>query len=322
MQVFIPQTDARGCIMPNFIFYHKELSNGAKMLYTALCSYARAKSFCYPTKSTLATKLNCSRNTLISWLNQLLSFNFIKIKQTEKGETFFLFSPEESAKNFNSKPSKTDDNMSKIDNEVNENNLNNKINPLSPPKRQENQTEPDKPLVGGIQEINQDFEKLWEIYPRKEAKESARNVWISLYRKNKIQSFEEIKYAVQSFYQSHSWQREQGRFIPHLVNFLKGLRWKDIDFPKQENKQKVNTSIFEAPVYTLARKIEDKANNNDSLNEEFLKYKFYFQPMNKIDECYATVLFDKLYSERKVPKITEKQPITFLNFLKQINQGV
>ncbi len=316
MQIFIPQKDARGCIIPNFIFYHKDLSNGAKMLFTLLCSYARDKNFCYPAKSTLADKLNCSINTLKSWLGQLISLNFVKIEQTEKGDRFYLYSPVEveNIKKFNPLSSKIDNELSKIDSEVNNNNFNNKINPLYPPK-EENSFEEDKKYGVG-DKINHDFEKLWEIYPKKEAKESARKAWLALSCKNTLPSFEVIKHSITTFYNTNSWQREQGRFIPQLVNFLKNMRWKDIDFPKNTNNSKVNIQNLQAPIYEFSKPREE--NKSNFLDKIFTKVKSFFMPMNKIDECYATILFDELYSEKKIPDITENQSITLLDYLKNL----
>ncbi len=167
--------------------------------------------------------------------------------------------------------------------------------------------------------INHDFEKLWEIYPKKEAKESARKAWLALSCKNILPNFEVIKYSITTFYNTNSWQREQGRFIPQLVNFLKNMRWKDIDFPKNINNSKVNIQNLQAPIYEFSKPREE--NKSNFLDKIFAKVKSYFTPMNKIDECYATILFDELYHEKMIPNITENQSITLLDYLKNLKQG-
>lgn len=72
-----------------------------------------------------------------------------------------------------------------------------------------------------------DFEKIYSVYPRKEAKGLARNAWMQLARNKALPKTDVILAAIARFSASHNWQRENGRFIPQLSNFLKGERWND-----------------------------------------------------------------------------------------------
>lgn len=356
MQAFIPQTDARGCIIPNFIFWNTELSNGSKMLYTLLANYARAKSYCYPSKTTLSKKLKCSINTVKAWLDQLETFGFIKIQQTERSDVYHLFAPipqeqskltvskncvdinekQEQAFLLNNKmykeeniaktkefPSKIDSSLSKIDTEFNIKNLNNIIKTPSIP-HEKNLSSPNRSLQEtkgwDTKKINQEFEKAWEAYPRKEAKESARNIWFSLYRKGLLPTLEELKSAIYAFCDSFSWQKERGRFIPYFVNFIRGMRWKEREISKkQELPPPVDISSITPPIYQKPKqKTNTYAETQKQKNQAFNIFKSFFISTNKADECYALILFDELYTRNAVPIIHEKQTITSLEFLKNI----
>lgn len=81
---------------------------------------------------------------------------------------------------------------------------------------------------GGIFSLaNAAFETLYAAYPRKEAKELARAAWHRLWRRGVLPPLEVLLQTLARFRESQSWQRERGRFVPQLVNWLKGWRWQD-----------------------------------------------------------------------------------------------
>jgi hypothetical protein len=70
-----------------------------------------------------------------------------------------------------------------------------------------------------------DFERFWEAYPRKDAREDALTVWNALAPTREL--VETILAAVAHQKTREDWQRENGRFIPRADNWLKGKRWQD-----------------------------------------------------------------------------------------------
>jgi hypothetical protein len=78
-----------------------------------------------------------------------------------------------------------------------------------------------------LPEYSMEFEQLWDIYPRKEAKESA---WIAFkaakgahaYPGNPIVLPIVVQWAA-----SPRWNEEGGKFIPMLSNWISGKRWED-----------------------------------------------------------------------------------------------
>lgn len=78
-----------------------------------------------------------------------------------------------------------------------------------------------------FQEANGVFECFYAAYPRKEAKEPARAVWHQLWRRDALPALDHLLAALDRFRTSTSWNREHGRFVPYLVNWLRDRRWAD-----------------------------------------------------------------------------------------------
>lgn len=85
---------------------------------------------------------------------------------------------------------------------------------------------PPRSFVSGVKNLP-DFEKAWELYPKKEAKGLARTAWLRLQREGLLPPVAQIESAIRHFMGTESWQREQGRFVPQMSNWLKGQRWQD-----------------------------------------------------------------------------------------------
>lgn len=81
--------------------------------------------------------------------------------------------------------------------------------------------------TSGFQRANTLFERFFEAYPRKEAKEPARAVWHHLWRRGALPALGALLTALERFRASTSWIKEHGRFVPYLVNWLRGRRWAD-----------------------------------------------------------------------------------------------
>lgn len=84
-----------------------------------------------------------------------------------------------------------------------------------------------KSNASAFQTANAAFERFYAAYPRKEAKEPARAVWHQLWRHGALPALDLLLSALDRFRASTTWNREHGRFVPHLVNWLRGRRWLD-----------------------------------------------------------------------------------------------
>ena len=83
------------------------------------------------------------------------------------------------------------------------------------------------------------FDRFWESYPRKEAKQTARKAF------EKLNPDEDLLLtmleAIDRFKETAQWKEENGRFIPHPATWLNQRRWED-DLPKGETHSKKTVS--------------------------------------------------------------------------------
>jgi len=101
-----------------------------------------------------------------------------------------------------------------------------------------------------------DFEKLCAAYPKKEALGLARSAWQWVRRSGLLPSLDVLLAAVEKFKATKKWQRENGRFIPQLSNWLRGLCWQDSLSSEEEEAARLRQ---EAEKAALAVKREEEA---------------------------------------------------------------
>ena len=84
-----------------------------------------------------------------------------------------------------------------------------------------------KPPLGARSETQQtdDFERFWEIYPRKVGKGATRMSWKKL--KPTQELVEQILASVQKHKTCEQWIKENGRFVPMPSTWLNQTRWED-----------------------------------------------------------------------------------------------
>ncbi len=236
MRTFIPKGNVYGPILPAFVL-KMPLSLGAKVMYALLCNYASEKDHCWPSHSTLATRLACSVSSVKNYLRELSRENLIAIQRGQRcSSIYYMLRPDMRPKacsdsqvsntiyqetDFNSTQSKSGylNNLNKQFKE--------KASPLPPTGHV-----PDTPVlsrkepVGGIPHTH-DFEKAWELYPKKEGKRLAAIAWEKLRASGELPPMHVIHTAITQSIAFDSWQRENGRFIPQMSNWLRGQRWLD-----------------------------------------------------------------------------------------------
>lgn len=251
MDTITPQ-DLSGSLLPSFIL-REEVSSGAKLLYALLCKYCHDKDHCWPSHKLLAGELGCSVSSIKNWLHELVTNKLIAIRREEGRytSTYYLLCPAALDGSTPSGPDGTSgmplsgdsqtvatagqSHRQTLATEISLRNKN-KYSPLSPRERacgcsSSALTFPrPRPCRGGRGDsslADSSFEQFSQRYPRKEAKELARAVWHRLWRRGLLPSLGTLLTALDRFKQSPSWNREHGRFIPHLVNWLRGQRWLD-----------------------------------------------------------------------------------------------
>lgn len=241
MQTFAPRGKIHGPILPQFVL-ETSISFGAKVMYALLCNYASDNDHCWPSQATLAARLSCSVSSVKKYLAELAGIKLIDVRREQyRSSVYYLLQPEalnvscrETAAPVRHEVKPTCQQPDIACPQPNSG----YINTLN--KQEERNTPPLPPVqpvvpgvvaspprsaLGGVSLA--DFEKAWELYPRKEAKGLARSAWLHLQREGQLPPLARIEASIRHFMASETWQREQGRFVPQMSNWLRGQRWLD-----------------------------------------------------------------------------------------------
>lgn len=235
METFVPQGRITGPILPSFVL-RENISPGAKMLYALLCDHASDKDHCWPSHRLLAQELGYSVSSIKNWLGELTRARLLSIRHAAyRSSTYVLLRPRTgSDSTASTTPVRRGSNFGYPQanfgyrKEFKENL--DKYPPLPPNNRATpSRATPARVKRGGgdFLSANSIFECLWSAYPRKEAKELARSAWHRLWRHGEVPALDALLGALDRFRASASWNREHGRFVPQLVNWLRGRRWLD-----------------------------------------------------------------------------------------------
>ncbi len=91
------------------------------------------------------------------------------------------------------------------------------------------------------------FEKFWEEYPKKAAKENARKAFMRL--KPDEELLGRMREALERFRQTEQWRKEDGQYIPYAATWLNQRRWED-DMPEAEKEnEKEDEALPEGEIY-------------------------------------------------------------------------
>lgn len=71
------------------------------------------------------------------------------------------------------------------------------------------------------------FLAFWRAYPNKAARQNAKKAWARLQPDAALQA--RILQAIALHQRSDTWQRDEGRFVPHAATFLNQRRFDDVD---------------------------------------------------------------------------------------------
>lgn len=306
-------------------------------MYALLCDYAADKDHCWPSQATLAKRLSCSISSVKNYLAELVREKLISIKREQyRSSVYYLLRPEELPKkqetNFADKQSESGgheaksgylNNLSKQRKE--------KYSPLSPhapgktvnPVRRMVRT----PAAGGVSSSLPDFESTWAMYPKKEAKGFARLAWLQLLRSEELPPLTELHAAIRRFASSESWQREQGRFVPQMGNWLRGQRWLDPVRPSGQTGEERTQDLrraMQAREEREQRQHEAWSANKARLRPEFEAFAAKFPPV--ANDAMPFGIWLHLHSQNRAPSADEVPPgntlgiVEFLHDYKQRRQ--
>lgn len=263
MDTFVPKGNISGPILPEFVL-KLSITAGAKLMYSILCWHAYDKDYCWPSYAKLAERMSCSINSVKNYCRELMDAKLILVKkESYRSSKYFLLKPSEEVLNDGKQEhcaegaaSGHNANLSNFDGNPSNPGANpSNVGYLKNPNKQIQETPPSTCLPDcntesqqdekamGVGDSFSDFERVYAAYPRKEAKGLARVAWRNLARSRCLPALSVILAAIERFKGSANWQRENGRFVPQLSNFLKGERWDDpvpeVESVEQRQKQRI-----------------------------------------------------------------------------------
>ena len=326
METFAPKGKICGPILPQFIL-EKPITFGAKIMYALLCNYASEKDHCWPSHTTLAARLSCSVSSVKKYLTELVGENLVSIQRGRyRSCLYYLLRPEE----LKSEQARVAHSQSHIAcHEVKSGYIHNlkkqnkeKDSPLPPVASEQPQSFPSvpAPAAGGVSSSVPDFESLWNLYPKKEAKGFARSAWFQLLRSGQLPPVHEIRAALQRFAASESWQREQGRFIPQMGNWLRGQRWLDPLPPAEQAEQRHDLELrraMQAREEQERRLLERKKAEKVRLRPLFEAFAAKFAPLAA--DAMAFGIWLHLHSLNCAPSADDVPPANTLGIVEFMN---
>ena len=238
METFTPKGRITGPILPLFVL-RENISPGAKMLYALLCNHASDKDHCWPSHRFLAQELGYCVSSIKNWLGELVRARLLTIRRAAcRSSTYVLLRPRTgAASTASAAPVRRGSNFDHPQANfgyINNSRKNLEKFPPYPPTSKQHETSRsgivERKRRGGGGDFllsNSAFERLCATYPRNEAKEQARAIWHQLWRRGELPALDSLLAALDRFRSSTSWNREHGRFVPYLVNWLRGRRWLD-----------------------------------------------------------------------------------------------
>ena len=237
METYAPKGNIYGPILPEFVL-KMSLTSGAKLLYALLCNYSSDKDRCWPSHGTLAARLSCSVSSIKNYLAELVRAKLIAVRREQyRSPVYYMLRPNSNqwagCKRLQVKPAPVEpkvaaeqSNLGYLNNFKKQKEENPPLPPIAP-ESPKHSSASEAPAAGGVSVFLPDFENAWALYPKKEAKGFARMAWIKLQKNGQLPPLPEILAAIRRFATTEIWQREQGRFIPQMGNWLRGLRWLD-----------------------------------------------------------------------------------------------
>ena len=282
MQTFAPRGRIHGPILPQFVL-ETSISFGAKIMYALLCNYASDNDRCWPSQAKLAARLSCSVSSVKKYLAELVGIKLVHVRREQyRSSVYYMLEPAHMKGN-SSEATKSDSQAAKptcrqADSAcpqpkvgyINTLNKQREIqNPPLPPVRSalpDGAPSPLPSVSGGGGVSVSDFERAWELYPKKEAKGLARSAWLRLQREGLLPPLSRIESSIRHFMTLETWQREQGRFVPQMSNWLRGQRWLDASVMAAAKETETAQRAADA-LQTMQREEENRKTVQDKERE-------------------------------------------------------
>lgn len=229
--------------IPSDVRYDKELKPNEKLLFGEISALANQRGHCWATNKYFADLYEVAVETVSRWISHLADKGYIKtsIVYQEDGKTikerrisinFYRNADDEDP---------IDEKIKGIDQKINRG-IDEKINHPIDEKIKENNTSINNTSINNKENIKrkseedlkQDFEELWKLYPRKRGKEKAYNAYKRAVKAGATN--EEIRQGILNLIEDIRKNRTEERFIPYGSTFFNGKSWTD-DMKTETNQR-------------------------------------------------------------------------------------
>lgn len=325
----------RGSIVPDFIMKVPGLTQGSRVLYGILCDCSGHRHFCWPSQAYLASRTSQCVRSVQNHLRKLAGAGFIDIrKRPFRGNEYYLLEHPAAVhkpvrKAFPSRvpsyanlapvaPATVNAPISATGTGagVGEKVAHNSI--LKKGKKSNTPPYPPKSLWRA--EAEAAFQRVWEVWPVREARESALRLWRRLWRSEERPQLDVILASIkENEARNPRWKRG---FVPFLAKWLKGRRWEDAlpgsatasqaqsAVPVVESQMKAGRQREEGGGERISGHSLGIVQRGESVPESILKdfetaVSIWPVNLNPSELLQARGLWNFLYKQRKLPSLQE-----------------
>lgn len=211
-------------VVPMDVLERKDLNANAKLLYGEITGLTRRSGYCNATDKYIADRIGLSRKSIQKLMQELAEKDLIRrdTRKTSKGTYRRIYLTWRKAPVPSERGAGTPAERHPIppDSDTPSSDERHQVPPVDGTKREIDKDKSEKEMntLAG-------FEKFWQTYPKKIAKQAARAKWMKLAPAPDLA--EKILKAVEAAKQTRQWKKENGDFIPHPTTYLNQERWND-----------------------------------------------------------------------------------------------
>ena len=203
--------------------------------------------YCWHSQLNLAKQSHCSLSTFARTLKGIIRKGLIRVEKTLRGLRYFPFFPIAKTSQLNHQEIQVDHvKMTYSHGQNDESSFKEKkkikISSYQRSSFVQSQTFSSSALQKGRVVESDDFQKIWEAYPRKEAIGLARITFSKM--KRSLPTIDCLLDCI-SFKKRSCWADKESQYIPSLSCFLKGERWLDSDYIDYKAAAKPKPSVRE-----------------------------------------------------------------------------